>query len=125
MFKQSFNHEPLIDDKILVKYDCVECHQSIKLDNCIVPEPDADAGLNEFYNGYEEFETNCSNCNKKYSILIVVEEFDSFIKIEELPKCWEVDILDFKNSDFFVKSQIETFLYDTDVMKLFRMKFKN
>lgn len=120
MFKQSFNHEPLIDDKIYIKYDCVECHQTIELDNCIVPEPDADTGLNEFYNGYEEFETKCSNCNKKYSILIIVEEFDSFIKIEELPEYWEVDILDFKNSDFFVKSQIETFLYDTDAMKLFR-----
>ncbi len=114
------NHE---NGYVTLKFNCPNCNVSVMSD--ILPLPHVILNLNDktSQNIYYTCES-CLFCGKDYKITIVSKNDKTQLEIDSIPEDYDVTVLEAESDKDFIKNHIETFLYDTDTMRVFRTEIQ-
>jgi len=114
------NHE---HGYVTLKFHCPNCNISVMSDILPLPHVIIDlhdkASLNTYYTG-----ESCLSCGKDYRITIISENDKTELEIDSIPGDWDVTVLEAESDIDFIKDHIDTFLYDTDTMRVFRTEIQ-
>lgn len=101
-------------------FDCPKCSHNIQTDGFSIPVPNNTADNSDESESIAEFDIACDNCDKEFNILITVGFGGGYVEIMELDSSAEVFVTEISAEEEFIDDQIETYLYDTEKMKVFR-----
>lgn len=121
MKKTSFNSKGV--ETVQFSFVCEECSHTIDTDKKSIFK-------NTFYADNKAVipiivsSERCSACDKEYTIKITTYEDNTTVEIEGLATSALITITDWTQDEKYIQDQIDTFLYDTDKMKVFRTEIE-